>query len=926
MTLVGRGKTRMDIDCLLGRVDSGVGTLAVVSGPTGIGKSTLLRALTARARAAGATVLGACALREERDEDFAVVQQLFTQGFRADATVTDLTDDGDAPGWVHVAERARLAVTALAEHGPVVLVIDDIHHADPLSVRCLRYLTARTAPQSLSLSVIVSWDATAESTSPILQEILYECDVSSISLEPLNSEAVAELMAEANVDTADTTDPESAARYHELTGGNPLLIYALMQDRQAQPTASDTGPNGSVSEPIAGDAFQRAVQVCLHRMGPLARQVAQGVALLGESADEYQLSELCETSLGLVRTALQRLQASGLLVGCTFRHERVREIVLDAIPSATVIELHHRAARLLHAHGASPESIAFHLLAAGPVKDEWGLPVLRDAARLVLAAGKVELGIRYLKLADASCTDDTTRYEIKAQLAEVCSMLELAGAAARYQSLKTSILTGLMAPGTALPVAQAMLWNAQVHDAVEVIDSVVRHADTSRPDVAVEMQVTELQIASSFPGVQRTAVATPPPAPVSPAAAYATSPAVGARLRAHQSLLSVLTGKGDAYTAAQAEQSLQTGSLLDESVRACVVPAVLTLIYSSFLDAAQLTASRFLGDAMDSGLQGWTTVLRGLLGTIALRRGELDVAVEHSSAALAEASTRSLNTHGWLALATLAEAHTSIGNHEKAAQCFATAAAPALFQTRSGLHYLYARGRHHLAGGRPYAALADFMTCGEQMQQWNLDTPVLVPWRVGAAEAWLSLAQQQKASALLEAQLAMCGFGTTRSQGMALRCVAATRDFKDRLTILNKSLHLLQASGDRYELVRTLADLSSAHRAIGDKDKARTAALRARRMAKVCHADTLSDSLMVATTRFESTSDWSATKERGFDKLSKSEQRVATLAARGLTNREIAEELFVTVSTVEQHLTRVYKKMNVRSREDLPVKLRVYAA
>lgn len=55
--------------------------------------------------------------------------------------------------------------------------------------------------------------------------------------------------------------------------------------------------------------------------------------------------------------------------------------------------------------------------------------------------------------------------------------------------------------------------------------------------------------------------------------------------------------------------------------------------------------------------------------------------------------------------------------------------------------------------------------------------------------------------------------------------------------------------------------------------------------------------------------------------LSDSEWRVAELAAQGRTNREIARELYVTVSTVEQHLTRVYRKLKVRSRADLPVRL-----
>ncbi|MFE5299365.1 AAA family ATPase [Streptomyces sp. NPDC056632] len=922
ITLLGRGNARTEIDLLLERVGTGVGALAVVNGPTGVGKSTLLRALAGRCRTAGATVYSTCALPEERDEPFSVIQQLLVQT-NPETPLNGHGPQGHPSPWSYVAQLAQSAVAALTKRGPVILVVDDIHHADPLSIRCLRHLTARIGPLALPLSVFVSWDPTVEATSPILQEMLYEPHVSCISLAPLNSDAVAQMIAETNPDPIDT---ELASHYHELTGGNPLLISALMEDSQAKPAAVASEIPRSDCGPFAGDAFQRAVQICLHRMGTLARLVAQGVALLGENSDEYQLSELCDAPLGLVRTALRRLQASGLLLGGAFRHQRVREIVLGTIPSATVIEMHHRAARLLHAHGAPPEAIAFHLLAAGPVKDDWGLPVLRDAARHALAAGQMDLGIRCLKLADASCTEDTTRYEIKAQLAEICAMVELGGAVARYQSLKTSILTGLMAPDTALPVAQAMLWNAQVHDAVEVIDSVARHADIARPDIAVEMQVTELQIASSFPGVQRTAAAAGRPAPVAPALTGSASPAVRARLQAYQSLLSVLTGNGDAYIAAQAEQSLQTGSLFDASVRACVVPAVLTLVYSSSLDSAQRTANRFLMGATDSELPGWTAVLRGLLGLVALRRGELDVAVEHSSAALAQTSNRSPDTHGWLALATLAEAHTSIGNHEKAAQCFATAAAPALFQTRSGLHYLYARGRHHLAGGRPYAALADFLTCGEQTQQWNMDTPVLVPWRVGAAEAWLSLDQKEKAAGLLEAQLAMRGYGSTRSRGMALRALAATRDFKERLTILNKSMQLLQASGDRYELVRCLADLSSAHRAIGDKDKARTAGLRARRMAKVCNADTVPEALMVAAPPLEPSTEWPAKNEHDFDKLSKSEQRVATLAARGLTNREIAQELFVTVSTVEQHLTRVYKKMKVRSREDLPVKLRVTAA
>lgn len=62
------------------------------------------------------------------------------------------------------------------------------------------------------------------------------------------------------------------------------------------------------------------------------------------------------------------------------------------------------------------------------------------------------------------------------------------------------------------------------------------------------------------------------------------------------------------------------------------------------------------------------------------------------------------------------------------------------------------------------------------------------------------------------------------------------------------------------------------------------------------------------------------------EQLSDSERRVAALAVRGDTNKEIAGKLFITVSTVEQHLTRAYRKLGITRRQDLPVELQLIAA
>ncbi len=59
----------------------------------------------------------------------------------------------------------------------------------------------------------------------------------------------------------------------------------------------------------------------------------------------------------------------------------------------------------------------------------------------------------------------------------------------------------------------------------------------------------------------------------------------------------------------------------------------------------------------------------------------------------------------------------------------------------------------------------------------------------------------------------------------------------------------------------------------------------------------------------------------GRDALTPSERRVAELAARGRTNREIAQELFVTMATVETHLSRTYRKLGVSGRAALAAAL-----
>ncbi|NEE40831.1 LuxR family transcriptional regulator, partial [Streptomyces sp. SID7982] len=115
--------------------------------------------------------------------------------------------------------------------------------------------------------------------------------------------------------------------------------------------------------------------------------------------------------------------------------------------------------------------------------------------------------------------------------------------------------------------------------------------------------------------------------------------------------------------------------------------------------------------------------------------------------------------------------------------------------------------------------------------------------------------------------------------------------------------------------------LGRVYHLLGQSNRARVIIRRAYRMAKKCHAEPLAQNLLPDAERAADGRACTAgqeASEQAHDVLSEAELRVAALAAEGHTNREIARRLFITVSTVEQHMTRVLRKLNLSRRDELP--------
>ncbi|HEX4061176.1 MAG TPA: helix-turn-helix transcriptional regulator [Streptosporangiaceae bacterium] len=559
---------------------------------------------------------------------------------------------------------------------------------------------------------------------------------------------------------------------------------------------------------------------------------------------------------------------------------------------------------------------------------------LQQAARRAFARGDIARAAQYLEFAEERCHSEARLHSVKMQLAEAYWHVRPADSAREYLSLKAPALAGKLADDQVLRVATGMLWHLQMDDAAEVINHFCGRAGPGAELVSAEAHYARLIISSSFPGIRDRLHR---PCSGGPNVGRAGPVPGGPDARAVETLLKVLTRTADECAIAQAQQMLADGKSLSRgriSPRARindVCMAMLAAIYADRLDVAAAWCDRFLAGARTGADDREWALIATQSAQIALRQGRLDVAADRARAAL----SYYVSCRGWcvelgLTLATLVEAYTAMGEYDIAAGHLRHPVPPAMFQSRSGLHYLFARGRHHLAIGHKNAALGDFMACGERMTRWGIDSPALVPWRVGAAEAWLGLDETARAARLAEEQMTQLGAGLPRASGVSLRCLAAVQETTRRPALLRKALQLLQQCGDRYESARVLGDLSRAYWALGARTEARSAARRAWRLAKDCHAEALCQELAALCRELwpMCSSDVPAADVRPAGrspllpegelvKLSSRERRVALLAAEGFSNREISSKLLVTVSTVEQHLTRIYRKMNIKSRYEL---------
>jgi DNA-binding CsgD family transcriptional regulator len=927
--LLERENECAELEAGLKSAAAGAGRVVLIRGPAGIGKTRLLEELRCAGQRREVAILTARCGEIERDFAFGVVRQLFEPRVAraSDAEQEALFAGAAAPSAPLFGGRRRQVTvdtpsdtTSSTLHGlywltahlaaarPVAVIVDDAHVADAASLRWLAFLARRVAdlPALITLAVR-SGEAGAE--APPLAELGAEPTTQVIEPSPLTPAAVVELVR--RVLPAEAS-PELAAACHRATGGNPFLLRELLNELSAR--AIETAVSAEQVAALGPEAIARAVLVRLARLPPEAAEIAKALAVLGDRSELQHVAALASIDLETAEQAADALAKAEIVSDerpLRFVHPVVRAAVAEELPAGARAHAHACAARLLSAAGAEPHELAPHLTWAEPAADAWVVQTLRRAAEWARERGSPESACAYLARASREPPPHNERWALLLELGTAELAVGAPDTSDHLRAAMASSDPNIRARASA-GLARALLYDDRPREAIEVLEQTLDHVDGADTEVRLRLE-RQLIAYSVFDPERRPSVA-----PRLDVLRSEFSDAVpgGHALLALEAFDRVLSGASAADVSALAERALAGDGLVHEVGAAGIEPlfAIVALVFADSYDAAasalatSLSMARSRGDAVAFAVN---SCFRALL---LLRQGRVDAAQ-----ADAEASLEILGDGSWrpMAFAMLIEALIERGELGAARAVLARAEAEGARDTNLQLNLLgHSRGLLLLSEGHPGAAVDQLLESGRRQTAWGVWNPSALPWRSNAARGLVAIGESEGARQLATEEVRLARtVGAPRALGVALRARARVEGGHQGLDLLRESEKVLASSGARLEHAHTLLELGTALRRSGQRAAARDPLREgldlAHRCGGVAAVERARHELRALGVRVPRSVLF------GPDALTPSERRVADTVARGLSNRDAAQALFVTEKTIEAHLSRAYRKLDIHSRTEL---------
>lgn len=908
---------------------SGSGRLVVVEARAGLGKTRLLQAARESAAAAGLRVLAARATELERDFPFALVRQLLAPALAglppderdgvldgAGAALGALGlagNDGSAqPGDTFAVLHGLYWVTAaLAEREPLVLAIDDAHWADAASLDYLSFLLPRL--EELPLLVAVTSRPDEPDAPGGLARVTTDALARRLSPGPLSREAATAVVTG---ELGCEPDAGFAAACHEVSGGNPFLLGELARTVAAEGIEPTTGEIERVRE-LAPDRVARTVAVRLDRLSDEARAVARAVAILGDDGDHRLVATLVELGPESAARGADALRAASVLdhgSELRFIHPLVRNAVYVELPAGERAAAHARAAALLRDEGAAPELIATQLVATVARGDRDTVETLLEAGKRALAKGAARSAIAYLTRALREPAPDDLRASV---LHPLITASIWAADHTVFDAIERDVFDELerqpsLKPRWATKLTTWMALSGRFDRSAplleDAIDVAMAGGDVDRA-FRLEAQlntISQLPLSERAARLERYRGRIEPDSP---------SGRLEASLDAQHALLC-----GSADEAADcARRALDGGKVFAEQAE-LTSPGfnVIVLVFADQLDDAQRGADHARAIGRERGSTPQQVGAWWLNGFVAWARGDLDVAEADLRQAFTLAQLGGLAPAVLMLTAGLMWVLIHRGELDAAeTQLESTGMATGAMPENVLVSLLLmARAQLRLEQGRLEEAAEDFLELKRWSQRMGATTGPSLQAGAFAAMALAGLGHRERALELAHEALANArAWGAPSGISRALRARGLAIGGSAGIESLAEAAAVLDGSPVKVERATAMCELGAALRRENRRAEAREPLRAALDLARRCGAGG------IARRAFD---ELQATGERvrrhtpiGVESLTPSERRVAELAASGMTNRQIAQSLFVTVKTVETHLSAAYDKLGIRSRGEL---------
>ena len=913
-------------DCLR-EAAQGQGQVLLIEGEPGIGKSALLAEVAALAGRVGFTVAAAAAdelgqlmafapltaALPESPGDPAGAAPVSTMSVRAPAARGPAREFAAAGfGVIQGLVERRTAA------GPVLISLDDLHWADPATLTALRVLPRRLANRRLAW-VLGRRTAAAGGGAGLLFDLLEKEGAARVTLGPLTTEAVAALLS----DVLGARPGRDLTALATAAAGQPFLLTELLRGLTEAGTVRVSGQTATLTGTQLPGRLHAAAQ---HRLGELTGRTRTLLEIMAVLGDSFQLDDaadmLGEPPAGLLPLVNEALAAGILIAGgqaFSFRQPLLWRAVAEAVPVPARHALHRQFGEILLGRGDCVLAAASHLVegarrgdpaatagldqavadvagsAPGTAADlavralELTIPDDADRyPRLVRAAGALTAAARLDEAAglvrDALAQPLPTAYRAQLRAAE-SAVLSLQGRPAEANAAAQTVLASTGVPGPVRDEAlvaqlQALSALGDNQRARAVAQDVLAHpAEHGEPALAGALTTlgalcwADGQLGQ---GLQLCREAARRAGRISPDARHFQPLLVLAArlidLRHFEEASAILRG---------AEGAVQAPGQHPAEAIPTVLRARADLAQGR-TEAARAAAEAALGLAGSFQAPPQTALARSVLSVIAFRAGDLRAAGQHLRGRpdVAHFTDSYAGTETMLARAQLVEAAAGpkAAGPKKATQLLGD------LYARPGGHRQVLTGdpaaaawlaRTALAAGRPELA-AEVARVAEEIARDNPAFPVTA---VAAAH---------------------CAGLVSRDPARLAHAAASHPDPWARASAAEDLGHLLASTAEQADAV---AQLDSALAGYGQAGANRD-------VARVRHR------LRELGVRRRSR----AGRRRpgsGWTSLTPAEQATSNLVAQGLSNQQVAGQMYVSAHTVAYHLRNVFRKLGISSRVEL---------